>query len=38
MKKRLKKNINIETIQNLKNKLVIPLELFEECGNVNVEL
>ena len=38
MKKRLKQNLNIETIQNLKNKLTIPLELFEKCENMNVEL
>ena len=38
MKKRMKQNINIETTQSLKNKLTIPLDLFEKCENMNVEL
>ena len=38
MKKRIKQNINIEVIQSLKNKLTIPLELFEKCENMSVEL
>ena len=36
--KRLKQNINFEPTQNLKNKLTIPIELFENCNNMTVEL
>lgn len=38
MQKRLKKNMNVEQTQNLKNKLTIPTELFENCNNMTVEL
>jgi len=38
MQRRLKKNMNIESTQNLKSKLTIPLELFENCNQMTVEL
>ena len=38
MQKRLRQNMNIEKTQSLKNKLTIPLELFEKCEAMNVEL
>ena len=36
--KRLKKNMNIESTNTLKSKLTIPVELFEKCNNMPVEL
>ena len=38
MQKRLKKNINIEQSQSLKSKLTIPLELYETCERMVVDL
>ena len=38
MQKRLKKSINIETTQSLKSKLTIPLDLYENCNNMKIEL
>jgi len=38
MQKRLKKTINVEATQNLKNKLTIPQELFDKCEKMNVEI
>ena len=38
LQKRLKQNMNIEKTQNLKNNLTIPLELFEECEKMDVQL
>ena len=38
LQKRLKQNMNIEVTQSLKNKLTIPLELFEKCEIMEVEL
>lgn len=37
MQRRLKKNMNVEQTQNLKNKLTIPVELFENCNNMTVQ-
>ena len=36
--KRLKKNMNIESTNTLKNTLTIPAELFDKCNNMPVEL
>jgi hypothetical protein len=36
--KRLKQNMNTEVTQSLKNKLTIPLELYEKCNSMNVVL
>lgn len=38
MQRRLKKNMNVESTQSLKNKLTIPLELFDKCNQMTVEL
>ena len=38
MQKRLKQNMITETTESLKNKLTIPLEWFENCNNMNVQL
>jgi len=38
MQKRLKKTMNVESTQSLKCKLTIPLELFENCNKMNIEL
>ena len=38
MQKRLKKTMNVESTQSLKNKLTISPELFEKCNQMNVEL
>ena len=38
LQKRLKKNIQTESTQSLKNKLTIPLELFEYCNNMQINL
>ena len=38
MQKRLKKTMNIESTQSLKNNLTIPLELFERCNDMTIEL
>ena len=38
LQKRLKQSMNIEKTQNLKNNLTIPLELFDECEKLDVQL
>ena len=38
LQRRLKKNIQTESTQSLKNKLTIPLELFEYCNKMKVDL
>ena len=38
MQKRLKKSVNSEQSQSLKNKLTIPLELYQTCDKMNVDL
>ena len=38
MQRRLKQNMIIESTQSLKNKLTIPLEWYEQCNNMTVEL
>ncbi len=38
MQRRIKQNIIIESTQSLKNKLTIPLEWYEQCNNMTVEL
>ena len=38
MQKRLKKTTNVESTESLKSKLTIPVELFETCNNMTVEL
>ena len=38
MQKRLKKTMNYQSMESLKCKLTIPLELYERCNNMNVEL
>ena len=38
MQKRLKKTMNYQSMESLKCKLTIPLELYESCNNMNVEL
>ena len=38
LQKRLKQKMNIEVTQRLKNKLTIPLELFEKCEIMEVEI
>ena len=38
LQRRLKKNIQTESTQSLKNKLTIPLELFEFCNKMTVDL
>ena len=38
MQKRLKQNMITETTESLKNKLTIPLDWFEKCNNMNVQL
>ena len=37
-RKRLKKSMNSETTQTLKNNLKIPIDLFEKCNTMNVDL
>lgn len=37
MQRRLKKKVNVETVQNLKNNLKIPLELYEKCEQLEVQ-
>ena len=36
--KRLIKEINLDNIQSLKSKLTIPLNLYEQCNNMNVDI
>ena len=36
--KRLKKTMNIESTNSLKNKLTISLQLFETCNNMSIEI
>jgi len=36
--KRLNKEINLDNIQNLKSKLTISLDLYEQCNNMNVDI
>ena len=38
IQKRLKQNMNTEVTQSLKNKLTIPLDWFEKCNNMNIEI
>ena len=38
MQKRLKKSVNSEQSQSLKSKLTIPLDLYENCGEMQVEI
>lgn len=38
MQRRLKQNMITESTQSLKNKLTIPLEWYEQCNNMTVEL
>ena len=38
MQKRLKKSMNSIATQSLKSKLTIPLDLYERCSNMNIEL
>ena len=38
MQRRLKKKVNSEPIESLKNKLTIPQNIFEQCDKMNVEL
>ena len=38
MQKRLKRTMNIESTQSLKNNLTIPLDLFERCNDMTIEL
>ena len=38
MQKRLKKTVNAEQSQSLKSKLTIPLELYQTCDQMSVEL
>ena len=38
MQKRLKNIINTEETQNLKSKLIIPVETYEQCNNMEVNL
>ena len=38
IQKRLKKTTNIGSTESLKSKLTIPVELFETCNNMSVEL
>ena len=36
--KRLLKDINLDNIQSLKSKLTIPLNLYEQCNNMTVDI
>ena len=38
MQKRLKQSMITESTQSLKNKLTIPLDWFEQCNKMNIEL
>ena len=38
IQKRLKQNMNTEATQSLKNKLTIPLDWFEKCNNMSIEI